>query len=675
MENIKDQNNQLYPELISLGNDLNPFPGQTSTSRAAMTNKYLPNRLWMEGLEPRRIYTGSERECGLRDWGASIEEDCKIIAIIPKIATTFGEDLSFEDSPEKTVVYEYYSQDAVHADCEIVKSHHTDNEFGFKWNVTDVAVNDHLPKGFKLSSTPGMSREGQYCYGLNATVAYMSLPHVTEDGVVISESLKKRMTTMRMGSKVIKWGGDIIPLNIFGDSKKFKAYPDIGEKIRPCGLVAATRRITDDPESCIFSRDDLTQYDPVTDYGVYAKGMGSAVVLDINVIVIKKKGHEDSILTDQVDRYWKLRIDYYRKLISLYYSLKRKNVVIDAELNGLFREAFQYLDMQEGNRLKYTYSKEESEIRVEIIYGLKQEPEVGWKLSNCFGGKSIICHVWPDERMPVDSAGNRADMIMDDVGVVKRLNPSTFYEHMITASARDLVARLRQEHRHWREQWETLMDFYAIVSPLMHKKLATSMTEADQQEHVEEVLKDGIYIWSPTHNPAANIKMIKQLKEKYLPVYGPVTFIGESGRRIRTKAPVLLGENYLMLLNKIGSRWSATTDSVTQQQGILVKSSALYKDRAPIRQVPIRMLAEPDVKIWYSAMGSRAVAELLDRSASPESSKKIIKTILQEDNPSDIKVAVNRDKIPLGGARPNVYVLHMLECAGIKLVDDREDQV
>ena len=673
MNNIKDQKNQLYAELIGLGNDLNPYPGSTSTSRAAMINKYLANRVWMEGLEPRRIFTGNERECGLRDWGATLEEDGKIIAIIPKMATTFGEGVTIEESPEWVVVYEYYKDHRVYVDCEVVRRYHTDNEFGFKWHLADVSVNDHLPKGFKLSSTPGMSREGQYCYGLNVSVAYMSIPHVTEDGVVISDSLAKRMETMRIGSKVVKWGGDTIPLNSYGDRSNFKPFPDIGERIKSCGLVAATRKVTDDPESSIFSIDDLSYYDPVTDYGVYAKGMGDAVVLDINVIMIRRKGHESNIMTTQVEAYWKLKMDYYRKLISLYYSLKKRDVVLDFEIDALFREAFEYLGIEEDRRVKHTYSNEEFEVRVEIIYGLKQVPDVGWKLSNCFGGKAVVCHRWPDHRMPVDAAGNRADMIMDDVGVIKRLNPSTFYEHMVTASARDLVTRLRQSSDPWQEQWQTLMTFYGIVSPLMRDKLLSWDEDEDKQEHVEEVLKNGLYIWSPTHNPAANMAMITALKKDFPPVHGPVTFIGDSGRQIRTKTPVLIGENYIVLLNKIGARWSATTDSVTQQQGILVKNSVMYKDRAPVRQVPIRIQAEPDVKIWYSAMGSRVVAELLDRSASPESSKEITKTILRAGNPSDIKVAVNRDKIPLGGARPNVYVLHMLECAGIKLVDDREE--
>ena len=672
MDNIKDQDNQLYSELIGLGNDLNPYPGGTSTSRAAMINKYHANHLLFDGLEPRRVFTGNERECGLRDWGATLEEDCKIIAIVPKMTTTFGTAISIDESPEYVVLYEYYKEGRVHAGCEVVRRFHTEDEFGFQWKMADVSVNDHLPKGFKLSQTPGMSPEGQYCYGINVSVAYMSLPHVTEDGVVISESLQKKLTTLRTGSKVIKWGGDTILLNMYGDRKTFKGFPNVGETIQPCGLVAATRKITDDPESAIFGLEDLRHYDPVTDYGVYAKGMGQAVVVDINVLMVPKKGHESSVMTEQVEAYWGLKMDYYRKLAGHYYSLNKRDVVLDFELDGLFREAFEHLGIEENKRIKYNYSNDESEIRVEIIYALKQKPQVGWKLSNCFGGKAVICHIWPDHRMPIDDAGNRADMIMDGVGIIKRLNPSTFYEHMVTASARDLTARLRQEQGHWQEKWDTLIDFYGIVSPLMKEKLLKGMDEEDQQAHVEEVLKDSIYVWSPCHNPAANMAMITALKEKYPPVYGPVEFIGESGRRVRTKCKVLIGENYVVLLNKIGARWSATSDSVTQQQGILVKCSEMYKDRAPIRQVPIRIQAEPDVKIWYSAMGSRTVAEILDRSASPDSSKAITKTLLQAENPSDIKVAVNRDKIPLGGARPNVYVLHMLECSGIKLVDDRE---
>lgn len=35
------------------------------------------------------------------------------------------------------------------------------------------------------------------------------------------------------------------------------------------------------------------------------------------------------------------------------------------------------------------------------------------KLSDLMGGKGVICAVWPDENMPIDDHGNRAELVID----------------------------------------------------------------------------------------------------------------------------------------------------------------------------------------------------------------------------------------------------------------------
>jgi len=51
--------------------------------------------------------------------------------------------------------------------------------------------------------------------------------------------------------------------------------------------------------------------------------------------------------------------------------------------------------------------------RIEVHYGWNITPTIGSKLSDSFGGKGVICAIWPEANMPVNKNGVRADVIVD----------------------------------------------------------------------------------------------------------------------------------------------------------------------------------------------------------------------------------------------------------------------
>jgi hypothetical protein len=67
-----------------------------------------------------------------------------------------------------------------------------------------------------------------------------------------------------------------------------------------------------------------------------------------------------------------------------------------------------------------------------------------------------------------------------------------------------------------------------------------------------------------------------------------------------------------------------------------------------------------------SYCGREAIAEVMDRNNSPSTHKAICENILKADNPANIDNLVDRQQIPLGGARPIQFTSHVLYCFGTK---------
>jgi hypothetical protein len=162
--------------------------------------------------------------------------------------------------------------------------------------------------------------------------------------------------------------------------------------------------------------------------------------------------------------------------------------------------------------------------------------------------------------------------------------------------------------------------------------------------------------------------MIEELEAEYPSCYGPVTYTGRSGRTVTTKVPVRIAPCYFMLLEKIGDDWTAVSSGKTQHFGVLAQVTNADKYIQPTRNQAIRALGEAELRIYVSYAGVRITAEQMDRNNSPKTHEHILYNMMRAERPTDIAVAVDRDEIPFGGAKPQQLVNHIGECAGWEFV-------
>lgn len=283
----------------------------------------------------------------------------------------------------------------------------------------------------------------------------------------------------------------------------------------------------------------------------------------------------------------------------------------------------------------------------------------------------MIVEIMKEEDMPVDESGNRAEVIMDADSTIKRMNLGRMFEQYINAASRATALKVgkllgKRSEAEIEEAWDYLMGYYKICSPRMYEALIASGGESRKLEHLEDVVKDGIYLWLPTDTPVEYPDVVRALSKYYPAVNKPVKFRGQSGRGVTTVSPVIIGSLYVVLLEKMGSSWAAVSSSKLQHFGIPAKLTNADRFSTPVRNQPVRITGESEVRLFSATAGGEATAELLDQSNNPAAHNNILENIFTAAKPTAIEQVINRKKVPRGDGRPIVYVNHILECAGAR---------
>lgn len=693
--------NELTIELLSI-NSLNPWAAHDSSSRGTMfSSSHIAQALVIEDAEPRRIQTGTEAEFGRFTFKHKLPCDVEIVRIIPKFRQTMGKD-SIPENPSTLIVYEEVETKRVGILEMIGYSTAIDNKhqhFGFAYKNKPVAgelsVGMRLPKGTVLADSPSVVGEGDhqsYNYGLETNVAFMGVPGIIEDGIVVSESYLKRISSKGYEKRVTSFGKKYYPLNLYGDKENYKPFPDVGDRIRDDGLLFALRPYDELLAPIEMDPDSLMEPDHIFDKLVYAEPGGRVVDVTVHHDNTNKVPPTPVGMEAQAEKYYTAHLNYYKAVMEAYKHVNRKPYDpsrIAPEFHRLIVEAMSYVGFENNpatefmkhkdplvkRRVQKLYRRNEvDDWRVEVAFEYDVEPNIAFKLTELHGGKGVICDVWPDSRMPVDADGNRAEVIMDGDSTIKRMNIGRVYEQYINACSRDVTKRVREfvvGGGSIEEAYNYLLSYYRTISPKMADLMESPDYQGTPESHVKSVIDEGVYLWLPPDNPADPVESIKLLRDFFPPTHGPVTYDGG----YVTDRPVLIGSLYVILLEKTGVDWSGTSSSKLQHFGIPARVSNADKYATPGRNQPVRILGEAEIRLLNAVAGSDTSADLMDQSNNPATHKAIIRRLLSSETPTNFDRIIDRREVPLGNSRSIQFVNHILECAGLEFVRELDDPI
>ena len=682
------RHNEMSMEVLGLVG-MNPFPGNDSSSRIQMMTSHMNQALTIQGASVRRTITGMERKYG--QYTRSIKMPCRarILKIVQRFPKNLGK-LGNVENPLTTIIYENLDKPGHPTGCIHLPIHHCIHQhFGFRY-VLNQSVASKIYPGAELqageiiadspSKIPNRSGSFDYAFGTGANLALMSLPGVIEDGAIVRRGFLPKLVTKGYGVKVLNYGAKCVAMNLYGGPGEYKIHPDIGECIRPDGLLFATRSHPGDSLMAVVRMSEKALRNPdIFDDLSYVPHPGARVI-DVQVM----SGNKDKTplpigVEDQTISYYNKQCEYYRSILEIYRQLERNTAhtggfVVEPEFENLVVEAMKVI---EGSKQKVKPKFCGSDLdkwRVTIVYEYDIYPNIGFKITDLHGGKAVIVKILEDHEMPVDADGNVCDIIMDGDSTIKRMNIGRLIEPYINACSLAVTNRIRKmlsspTPQSYEYAWSYLMAYYRMVSPPHYQNILRQNT--DPVKHLNHVIQDGIYLYIPTDNPVWYYKVAHEIEktrhlgdEGFAPCHGKVRY----GNGVITDSPVLIGEIYIIVLEKTGNMWTAVSSAKSTPQGIPARVSNRDRGTTPGRRNPVRTHGEAEVRSQSAYCHPLATTDQIDQTNNPVVHRQICNNILRSEHPTQIYEIIDRNQFPMGNGRILMLQRNMTCSAGFEFV-------
>jgi hypothetical protein len=387
---------------------LNPFADGVSASRADMFGSEIGQAPPLSCSETKLIQTGMEREYGKYTSKVKIPVNAIIVKVInhyPPTGFTGGriptpttivyqnmDDLTDSAGGGKTPKF-----NMVHIPVNSLNHHVLGFDFVRTKAINSIRVGAAIPADTILARSPSIDENGDYKFGVNANILLGSFPEVRQDGVVFRRGFAEKIKFKGYGEMSISFGEDEIPLNLYGDDKSYKIHPDIGERIRPDGVMFATRKLIHGLEPVQLSRKALKTFYTDTDSGKIVKELdGDPVVIKVEVFHNPKgRPATPAGMDEQPRRYLESQRRYYKDLKDAHHEIRRmsnSNYELEPEFHNalVYAEAMLYDSSRGSQKINFVDGGAPlAEYTIKITYSYDHTPFDGHKMAD-LNGKRII---------------------------------------------------------------------------------------------------------------------------------------------------------------------------------------------------------------------------------------------------------------------------------------------
>jgi hypothetical protein len=400
---------EIKEELISI-HAINPFVEHNSSARAYMSSSHISQSITLLNGDERIIQTGMDNQFGDNTFSKKIEFDCRVIKLINRYD---GIDINSVGITTAMLLVVENIETLEIDTIEIPYYFSLHQYFGFKyvWNtelLNNLNPGDILLKDTVLADSPAVTENKGYKFGINANIALMTIPETSEDGVVISKSMSERMSYEIFETRVVEFGENTFPLNIYGDENNYKPFPEIGEMVNDSSVIMVLRDYNSKLSPALTSRKDVTEFNPIFDKAVYVKGPGkkdaygnivSGEIVDIQAHYTPRFKKEVYTGTaDTVMKYAKGLTRYYQNVADLYEALqndhyrryKNNDLKVSEKFHRLLIDAYAVTNSGDG-KIKYSFRNEPLDIyRVSMVIKYRVSANIGAKLTDLSGKVSYM---------------------------------------------------------------------------------------------------------------------------------------------------------------------------------------------------------------------------------------------------------------------------------------------
>lgn len=684
----EEQDLAIKEELVSL-HAINPFLNECSASRCHMASTHLSQAVVIENGDEKIIQTGLEKQLGDNTFSVKLEDDVKILSVIPRYTG-----LSIEQEVVDTLLL-VETVDGM-LDYYIVPTNFKlDTTFGFPYKhskvMSSIRTGVTLPKGTILADSPTKTDTGGYRFGVNANLCLVNLQETAEDGIIISERLSKKMTYNAYEEKYIEVRDDELLLNLYGTKDDYKPFPEIGETINDDSVLVVLRKMDEDILPSILSANDLMSFDVMNDTAVYARSPGG-VITDIKIyggINYKKKLLSGT--GKYIEKYINAYNNYYKSILTAYESIKKEymakykttEVNLSKRLKELLVEA---MSIDLGNHKKVTYTYKNNPISKLILkFTIRYTLPVACnnKLSDFFGSKGVVVRVKPDNEMPyteVDGERVIADIVMDPSSLVSRMNVGRLYEQYFNAISRKTQHILRKilpiDTKLWTQAmidqaWDVLLGCYKLIGSEQYTEASLVTDNNLKIEVLYECITEEVYLLYRLVTKKRPYQVVLEAKGTiYEPSVSKLHIPTPNGI-VTTKDDIMIAPVYSILLFKTGDTYLSVAGSKLNHFGFPVGVSSSTRDNLPYRSSPTKICSEAEQKLYLSYVSRNAIAEVKSRANNIDVHKTIYRNILNADTPTNIDSVYDRDTYGYEDDVAMELIHNIFNAAGIEIVDTK----
>lgn len=641
------------PRLLGLHAGLIPFLQFVSSPRVDMWSSHSSQAMALKHGQFPFIYSGPEQNFGEYEFRTDRrDQDVDIIKVIPKYPPVLG-DRRVHNNPSLTVVYvgredgllNYFTVDS-YTKCSDGFGY--ENTFLNQHLLSLTEGQQYLPKETQLVTSP-IHKDGVYCLGANANIAFMTSEDTIEDAMAISRSFANKLTTAEIRRERITIEANYHPLNLYGDDTEFKFLPDIGERVGENGILCAFRTINTETFVPDLIQHTLTQPQALHDAIFYAKP--GSKILDFDV-QMARSAKVSKYLYAQVEKYTYLTTRYWQEIIDVHQRYKKTHKLAHAFQTHV-TEAIEHLaaagvsvpDFPRKTKVKLIgkNNRQVEFIQITVTYMSERPCSNGFKITGRDGAKGVIGRIVEDADMPVDDYGFRADVLIDPASVFARMNLGQIYEQAINRTSEFVRRRVESTLSHQPEAAvEMLFDYYNDINPNYAELIrGIHSTPQTMLHHTTNAVRNGIYLHIPPGLETIGLPLIGMLRKKWDVKLSPVTFTqrdieGNIIGTFRTKKSVCIGSKYIYLLCKIPEPSSPGVAHINQYNTPM-KASPHDRIRHPIRQSPIRF-GEDEVRMMLmDVKDSQDIVRLMCLQAnSTQGVNALIERMLTDPHPTRI---------------------------------------
>lgn len=651
-----------YPLLRNTMSDLrfmgltvmNIFSWKTSASRNDMVSSNAPQGMCLEGAEFPYLFHGYEKTIGEHEFSNSRrDQDVVVLDIIPEypVRNNIAKG-SIYSNPRDYVIYRgltdgkigYFTQDQYFLGSD---------KFGHKnrfLNQHLVRVGGIIPKDAELTASP--AKDGnKWMLGVNANILYMPLTGTIEDAMIISESLAAKMETTEIHEVIIDIPAYHHPVNVYGDQHEVRFFPDIGQRVNNSNILCAFRETSPSTYAADVDPSRLHEVDEASDK-IYEAPEG-ALVVDVRAYVANMRDTPWQPYK-QVRKYLDCNVATYRRIWDAYRQHKNPDGSnITVEFNRLVTDCATHSVCLDQNVPGMARKKPippqtkkntpVSFIQLKITYVITREVVNGFKITGREGGKGVVCEIVPDELMPIDENGVRADIVVAPESPIRRNNEGRRFEQEINRISLFVQRQAAEMYKRGdlAGAFEHIYGWIHDIHPAYAEDIIAKRRRTPQamQRFVEYVLKKFIFIHIPTFLATVTEENVVLWTDKYGAHASHVRhFIrGADGeiREFRSEKPHVIGSTYLWLLCKVPESTSPGFGHVNHL-GMPIKPGGRAKDMQSVSHTPVRYGEDEQRLMAHDGVADEAVRLMGLAANSTRGANMLLETQLTAEFPTRI---------------------------------------